>query len=144
MKQTQKMKRERSRKEIILNIIMRVLCIILFIQIFVFIGNVLDYQTVYLADEATLIRQVNYQEYDSLVENVYRNAAHGEPLQGDMQKIYAVAYYYEAAMMYNAYQTVGNTGEAQRQYEKMQEYEAQMGEYSFAKDDILKYLNIEK
>lgn len=133
---------KRPRRDILLNLIVRALGVILFIQAVVFIGNVIEYQKVYAADEAALIRQVTYQEYDSLVDQVCRNEAMNVPVKGDMAEIYAVAYYYEAAMLYKAHLTAGNTRQAQLKYERMQEFEPQMGEYAFAKEEIWKILGI--
>lgn len=106
--------------------------------------NVLDYRRVYTADEMSLISMVSYGQYDTLAENVHRNEAYQAPVKGDMAQLYAVAYYYEAAMLYHAHSEAGNTAQAQRKYDKMQEYEKQMGSYAFAKEEIWESLGMEQ
>lgn len=134
--------KEGFKKNLILNIIIIVLCIILFFMTLTFMAEVADYQRVYKMGEESLINCVRYQDYDSLVEYMYRNEARGEAVSGDMEKLYAVAHYYENAVLYQAYKKAGNQNEAQRKYEKMEEYKEWMGEYSFAEEDITQLLGI--
>ena len=129
----------------LLNVVIVILCIVLFIQTASLIWYVIEDKQVYnnISDESELFNRLRYQDYDYLLEAVYKNEVRNVPKEGDMEALYAVAYYYENAMMYHAYQTAGNTDKAKARYEKMLEYEAQMGEYAFAKEEILKYLGIE-
>ncbi len=133
-----------ARRDVLLNIIMSVLCFILIVQCFLFIVRLRDYQRVYTADESALISQLTYQEYDMLMDYVYRNEARNVPVTGDMAKIYAVAHYYEAAMLAHAHQTAGNSQPAQQRRAQMQEYEKQMGEYDFVKEEIREILGAEE
>lgn len=57
-----------------------------------------------------------------------------------MEQLYAVAYYYEAAMLYHAHRSVGNDALAEQNYDNMFKYEKQMGFYAFAKDEIWEFL----
>lgn len=132
-----------SRRDILLNGIVILLCVILFVQIFMFIREAADYHNVYWADEVTLIREITDRQYDNLVENVYRNEALGVPVKGDMAEIYAAAHYYEAAMLYNAHQKAGNLKQAQEKYAQMQAYEEQLGEYAFVKEEIEAFLGMD-
>lgn len=129
-----------ARRNILLNSIMSILFFILLAQLFLFIVSVRDYQREYTADESVLISQLTYQEYDALVDNVYRNEARNVPVRGDMAEIYAAAHYYEEAMLYYAHQTAGNTAQAQKRLARMREYEEQMGEYAFVKEEIREFL----
>lgn len=131
---------KRLRRDILLNAVIVILCLVLLIQAAAFIVNVLDYQQVYTADEASLIGMVSYGDYDTLVENVHRNVAYGAPVTGNMEQLYAVAYYYEAAMRYLAHRNAGNVEQAEQSYEKMQAYEEQMVPFAFAKDEIWEFL----
>lgn len=131
------------RRNFLWNGIVIVLCAILFLQVITFIGEAADYHKVYTVDEANLIRMLTGQQYDSLVENVYRNEAQGVPVKGDMAQIYATAYYYEAAMLYNAHQKAGDETQAEEKLAQMQAYEEQMGEYAFAKEEIWTILGID-
>lgn len=127
-------------RDALLNVLMVVLCVVLLIQIVFFVVNLADYQKVYTADEASLISMVSDRQYDTLLENVYRNEAYGAQKTGDMEQLYAVAYYYEAAMLYHAHRSAGNDALAGQSYDTMQEYENLMGEYAFARDEIWDFL----
>ncbi|MCM1251615.1 MAG: hypothetical protein NC321_02245 [Clostridium sp.] len=129
----------------VMNIIIAALSVVLFVQIFLFTGYVLERELVYGydSDEEDLVNDMKYQDYDNLLNAVHQNEAMGVQKTGEMEALYAVAYYYENAMMYHAYRTAGNREMAQQRYDRMLEYEMQMGEYSFAKEEILDYLGIE-
>lgn len=138
------LKRNDSRRDILLYACMVLFCVVLLIQIIVFAGNLLDYQKVYTVDEATLINMVTTQEYDSLVNNVHRNEAIGVPVKGSMAELYAVAHYYEAAMLYHAHRSAGNEEQAQKKYAQMLEYEQELGTYAFVKEEIWEFLGINR
>lgn len=129
----------------ILNIAIIALCIVLFFQTVFFVKYVIEDKWVYnlVSSEEDLFNRFQYQDYDSLLDAVYQNEARNVAPKGDMEALYAVAYYYENAMMYQAYKTVGDMPKANERHDKMAEYESQMGEYSFAKEEILDYLGIE-
>ena len=129
----------------LLNVVIVILCIVMFIQTASLIWYVVEDKHVYndISDDSELLSRLRYQDYDYLLDDVYKNEVRNVPKEGDMEALYAVAYYYENAMMYHAYQTSGDTVKAKERYEKMLEYEAQMGEYAFAKEEILEYLGIE-
>ncbi|MDE6404568.1 MAG: hypothetical protein K2M20_02815 [Lachnospiraceae bacterium] len=132
-----------SRRNFLLNGIVILLCVILAVQAVTFLREASDYLKVREIDEGTLIQEVNGGHYERLVENVYRNEALGAPVKGDMEQIYAAAYYYEAAMLYNAHQKAGNVRQAEEKYAQMQAYEAQLGEYAFVKEEIWAFLGME-
>lgn len=134
-------------RDILLNGIMVILCVALMIQIISFVRDVSDYQDyqkAYTSDEAMLIGMITAQEYDLLMDHVYRNETAEAPVKGNMEEIYAVAHYYEAAMLYHAHQSAGNEERAQEKYAKMQEYEKKMGTYAFEKENIWDYLGIDQ
>lgn len=132
-----------SRKNLLLDGIVILLCVILCVQVITFIREASDYLKLPEIDEGTLIQEVNGRQYERLVENVYRNEALGAPVKGDMEQIYAAAYYYEAAMLYNAHQKAGNVRQAEEKYAQMQAYEEQLGEYAFVKEEIWAFLGME-
>lgn len=134
---------KRIRRDLVLNGVIVVLGLIFLIQAVVFVKNLSEYGQVHTADEASLIKMVSYQEYDTLVENVHRNVAYGAPTTGNMEQLYAVAYYYEAAMLYLAHRNAGNEEQAEKSYEKLLEYEGQMAPFDFAKDEIWEFLGID-
>ncbi len=132
-----------SRRNLLLNGIVILLCVVLCIQIVTFVREASDYMRGPDIDEGLLIQEVNLQNYERLVENVYRNEALGVPVEGDMAEIYAAAYYYEAAMLYNAHRKAGNAQQAEENYARMQTYEEQLGDYAFVKEEIWAFLGME-
>ena len=112
-----------SRKNLLLNGIVILLCVVLGIQIVMFFRECSDYLKGPETDEALLIQWVSHQNYERLVEDVYRYEALGVPVKGDMAQIYASAHYYEAAMLYNAHQKAGNAQQAEEKFAQMQAYE---------------------
>lgn len=144
MSQNQSVKERNSTflRNFLLNGIVILLSLILFIQAVLFIREASSFQKVNAVDEAILIQMLTRQQYDSLVENVYRNEAKGVKAEGDMAQIYAAAYYYEAAMLYNAHQKAGNEQLAEGNYAQMLEYEKQLGEYAFVIEEIKAFLGM--
>lgn len=132
-----------SRKNLLLNGIVILLCVVLGIQIVTFFRESSDYLKGPETDEALLIQWVSHQNYERLVEDVYRYEALGVPVEGDMAQIYAAAHYYEAAMLYNAHQKAGNAQQAEEKFAQMQTYEEQLGEYAFVKEEIWAFLGME-
>ncbi|MDE6662329.1 MAG: hypothetical protein K2K46_03200 [Lachnospiraceae bacterium] len=127
-------------KDVVLNIIIIVLCVILFGLIAIYTAVYIDSNQLYVSDEQSLIYRVYYRKYNDLVDNVYRNEISEAPVKGDMAEIYAVAHYYENAVLYYAHQIAGNAAQSQMRYERMQEYSGDMGEYADEADNILEYL----
>ena len=123
-----------------MNIIIIVLCVILFGLIAIYTAVYIDSNQLYVSDEHSLIYRVYYRKYNDLVDNVYRNEISEAPVKGDMAEIYAVAHYYENAVLYYAHQIAGNAAQSQMRYERMQEYSGDMGEYADEADNILEYL----
>lgn len=132
-----------SGKNLLLNGIVILLCVILFSQVVTFIREASGYMKAYETEEETLIQSVSIGNYERLVENVYRNEALGAPVTGDMPELYAAAYYYEAAMLYNAHKKAGNAKQAEEKYAQMQAYEGQLGDYAFVKEEIQAFLGID-
>lgn len=132
-----------SHRNLLLNGIVILLSAILFIQVIIFVREAVSYQKVYAVDEANLLRMATGQQYDNLVESVYRNQAQEVPIKGDMAQIYAAAYYYEAAMLYHAHQEAGNVRQAEEAYARMRKYEEQMGEYAYLKEEMIDFLGID-
>lgn len=130
----------RFSKNMILNIIIIALCFILFLSATVLVIRVVQYQRRYTNSEDILLNQLRYRDYHYLTEAVYENEALNVPPDKDMAGLYAVAHYYENAMLFYAHQTVGNEEQAKRRYEKMQEYEEQFGEYGYVIEEIWDYL----
>ena len=133
-------KKKLFNKDVVLNIIIIMLCVILFGLIAIYTAVYIDSNQLYVSDEHSLIYRVYYRKYNDLVDNVYRNEISEAPVKGDMAEIYAVAHYYENAVLYYAHQIAGNAAQSQMRYERMQEYSGDMGEYADEADNILEYL----
>ena len=133
-------KKKLFNKDVVMNIIIIVLCVILFGLIAIYTAVYIDSYQLYVSDEHSLIYRVYYRKYNDLVDNVYRNEISEAPVKGDMAEIYAVAHYYENAVLYYAHQIAGNTDQSKLRYERMQEYSEDMGEYADEADNILEYL----
>ena len=127
-------------KDALLNIIIIVLCVILFGLIIIYAVGYLSYSKAYVYDEHNLLYKVYDQEYNGLAECVYQNEVLEAPVKGDMADIYAVAHYYENAVLYYAHKIAGNAAQSDMRYERMQEYSGSMGEYADEADNILEYL----
>lgn len=134
------MKKGNMLSRIIMNTMIVSFCIIFFILVLLQASGGSRYEAKYINDEASLLYKIRNQQYDYLVEDVYQNEALGAELKGDMAKLYAAAHYYENAVLYYAHQTAGNTEWAKLRYERMKEYEGQLGEYSYVTEDIWELL----
>lgn len=133
---------KKAGKSLIYNIVIIVLSVLLVLLTLTFVVGVYEYQMDYIADEEDMIYYVSYQNYGYLAEQMYRQEAKNIRPTGDMEMLYAVAHYYENAVMYQAYTESGESQKAQEKYEKMLQYEGQMGDYGFAKEDIWNLLGI--
>lgn len=127
-------------KGTVMNIIIIVLCVILFGLIIIYAATYMNYNKAYVYDEHDLLYKVYDQEYNILAECVYQNEVSNAPVKDDMADIYAIAHYYENAVLYYAHQIAGNAAQSQMRYERMQEYSGDMGEYADESDNILEYL----
>ena len=127
-------------KDAVLNIIIIVFCVILFGLIIIYAATYMNYNKAYVYDEHDLLYKVYDQEYNGLTECVYQNEVLEAPVKGDMADIYAVAHFYENAVLYYAHQIAGNDAQSDMRYERMQEYTGDMGEYADETDNILEYL----
>ena len=127
-------------KGAVLNIIIIVLCVILFGLIITYAAVYMDSGKIYVYDEHDLLYRIYNQEYNRLAEYVYQNEVLEAPVSGDMADIYAAAHYYENAVLYYAHQIAGNTAQSKMRYERMQEFFGDMGEFADEADEILEYL----
>lgn len=95
-------------------------------------------------DELSFSYAIEDQAYYTLLEKYYYNLTTTGKENPEFQEYYGVAKYYEAASLYKAYDTVGNTEKALYYQNKMQDYEKDMGDWSMAKPGILKSLELEE
>lgn len=119
------------------------LCGFLVLFISILITSLFEDGRYYISDEKDLLRDLRYDNYVSLLEDVKANEVRGIKITGDMSKCYAIAYYYEAASMYKAYLEVGEVQKAAKEKQIMEEKIPQMGEYSSLIEDIHNRLNLD-
>ncbi len=101
-----------------------------------------DSMRTYTVSEDSLVYALQDGRYGELVEDYHRNMAADAKTTDTMQECYAIARYYEAAIDYKlALQE--NDIEAQKiTKEKMENSASEMGELSYAKEEIDKILGI--
>ena len=112
-----------------------VLCIILLASTAVMIENLHDAFTNRIS-ESTLRSRVEYGNYAPLVDHYHQNVAAGITGNKEEKEYYGVAKYYEAASFYKAFSTVGDTGRAAREKQKMDDAYEEMGGWQIAKEAI--------
>lgn len=98
----------------------------------------------YTFPESTFYYRLSDDNFSSLVNMAYQNEAMDSHPSADMKKYIAVAKYFEAASLYNAYEKDGNMEEADKYQKKMDEFSSQTGELSIALDKIDSQLGITK
>lgn len=130
-------------KNMLSNIVIVALCLVFVVFVFYTVSEFIGYYDSYHPDESDFLYSVQQQEYASMVQMMYRNEAADIKTNNTYEECYAVARYYEAATYYKAYQHVGNNKAAAEKLEIMKEQALQMGELSFAAEDINKKLEIE-
>ncbi|MBO5143083.1 MAG: hypothetical protein J6C46_08905 [Clostridia bacterium] len=81
--------------------------------------------------------------YDSFFEYYAENISSGLAEEEELQEYYAVAKYYQTAILYKAYYMYGENETAEEFYEEMQELEKEMGALKEFKKDILNKLEID-
>lgn len=96
----------------------------------------------YYPKEESFLYSLQQKEYAAMVEMMYRNQAMDVKSNATFEECYAVAKYYEAATYYKAYKFDGNQELAMKKKAIMDEQILQMGELSYAAEDIDTLLGI--
>lgn len=128
-------------KDAIMNIVIAVLSVGLAITLIMTVHSFWETMRVYTHTETSLLYQLQDEEYMALLDDMYDNEAKGVHATKDMEKCYAVARYYEAAVAYKMYQEAG-LEEALRYKTTMEEQRELMGEFEYAADNIDKKLEL--
>lgn len=136
----------RTRKQSAVLVVMNVVIVILCIGIFL-CGIRLIREIRFANDEKydaeAMENCIRYDNYDSLSQYYHMNQVQNVKADADMKECYGVAKYYEAAVMYKAYQTVGNEKRVASEKEAMDAAYQEMGEWDITADTINKRLGIE-
>ncbi len=127
----------------VMNIIIIVLCLILFITAGVMIA---EFRSAFHRERSTdsFGYYMTSEEYFQMVPTYYSNTAYGYKADDEIAEYYGVAQYYEAALLYNAYTEAGNEEMAQKFKEKMQDAKQEMGGWDMAIPSIHKQLGIDE
>ena len=68
--------------------------------------------------------------YGDLYDTALRDMAEGKKYNGEVEELRALAFYYENAVLANAYRGAGDSAKADSFEEKMKAYEAELGSLS--------------
>ena len=128
---------------IIFVVILVILSLILVIQTSYIFSELRDDQYEYSTDEDDYIRMVTYENYHQILHEAAYDSRLGKERTQTEEEIRALGYYYEAASLYKAYNTVGDSESADRQKARMDRYREEAGEYASETDNIDALLGIE-
>lgn len=136
----------RTRKQsvvlVVMNVVIVLLCIGIFLCGFRLIREI-QYSNDEKYDAEAMENCIRYDNYDSLSQYYHMNQVQNVKADADMKECYGVAKYYEAAVMYKAYQAVGDENRAVSEKEAMDAAYQEMGEWQITADTINKQLGIE-
>ncbi len=125
----------------LLNKIIIGLCIIIVVSGFNFFLEYKITSWTYEPDPDSLLWYISDQDYNSLSDRLLRYY-HNNP-QGQLKECLAVANYYKNTAFYKMHEEVGNDEKAKIFLDLMTENIRDMGDLSFATDDINKELGVE-
>lgn len=135
----------RTRKQSVVLVVMNVVIVILCIGIFLCVIRLIreiQYSNDEKYDAKAMENCIRYDNYDSLSQYYHTNQVQNVKADADMKECYGVAKYYEAAVMYKAYQAVGDENRVVSEKEAMDAAYQEMGEWKITADTINKQLGI--
>ena len=125
----------------IMNVVIVILCIVLFLGCIQMIGALRDAFS--RPSRAKYMENlVRYENYAYLLSSYHEDEVYGGLVTGTKKECYGVAKYFEAASMYRAYLETGDTERAAREKEKMDAAYEEMGEWNIAADSIREKLGL--
>lgn len=127
--------------EVALNVIIIFMVLILLIMTLITATNFKD-TIMFHYDTDDFAYDMGYKEYGGMVYKYYQNKAMNYQGNQELQEYYGVAKFYEAATLYKAYMTMGDTENSTFFQEKMKGAEAEMGDWIVLKEEILKELEL--
>lgn len=119
-----------------------ILSLSLVIQSAYIVSELRDDRYDYSVDENQYIRMVTYENYHQLLSETLNDSRLGKKHSQTEEEIRALGYYYEAATLYKAYLTAGDSGSADLQEVRMKRYREGAGEYASEADKIDSLLGI--
>lgn len=116
------------------------LIVILTLLILIFaatgIFGVIDSLKTYTASESSMLYALEEGRYSDLVEYYHRNLAADAKSTETMEECYAIARYYEASLDYQLALLEKDSAAQSKCQKRMEEAALQMGELSYAEDEI--------
>ena len=106
------------------------------------IYEMIDSMRVYTVSEDSLVYALEDGHYGELVADYHRNIVSDVEATETMEECYAVARYYEAAIDYKLAIQENDEELRQKSEEIMKASEKEMGQFSYAKDEIDKILGL--
>lgn len=106
------------------------------------IGKIADGLSVYIRDEDSFLYALEDNRYSDLMEYYHENVALEAKTTKTMEECYAIARYYEAAIDYKIAVQENDIELLKKAQEVMSLAESQMGELTYAKDEIDDLLEI--
>ena len=134
----------KSKRNVVLNIVIVILTIILFISTCILVSETSPRSDgLYKPETAeTMIRMLERGRYIDLVQSMRRNEMMGIKAEdNDAYTVpYAAADYYEAVFYYNGLQAAGDKDGAAAYVDKMTDAKQALGKYEYIADDIDAFL----
>lgn len=106
------------------------------------IGELVDGTRDYSISEESLLYSLEYGQYGNLVKYYHRNIACNAKSTETMEECYAIARYYEAAIDYKIALLDNDTGLLEKTENIMVESVKEMGDLSYAKEEIDQLLGL--
>lgn len=140
---TEMKSRRKSRKNMLLDVLIIFLSIAAIVQLTGFIHQYRIQSSSFDVSDDMMLYSLKDENYASLLDYAFRKEESGEKLDSEEQALQAVAFYYDAAAMYKAYMKTGDEKSAKDRKAEMSRQAQKMGEYAYAAKDIDSRLGIE-
>lgn len=135
------MAKNKSERKYLFNVVTVLLSLVLVFLVFHFIKNIRRDLEGHTYELYSMTDDINSHRYGDLLAKVYQNELQDVETDEIARKCYAVARYYEAALLHMAYEEGGKTEKAAGYEREMKEQEAKMGSYQNHALEIQKLLS---
>ena len=133
-------------KQKVINIFLNLLTIGLILFIFIAVGTLIDnykYEMRVPFPASTLSNQLNYGSFNSIAYYAHTDYSSGFASDPSLKPYYAIMDYYDAAVLYKAYEKDGNREMADKYAAIMEQKQSGFGSLSAAKEGIRQELRFE-
>lgn len=125
-----------NNKNLIVNIVLGIMAVVCVICAVKFLNEVSWTFQQTIAEPDILWVYIDHGNYDTLSDAVDRNRAYGVEETKEYTECYAIADYYQAALMYKVKTSLGKTQEAEKYKEQMDKCVEKLGDFMFVVEDI--------